>query len=433
MAKNTDLTLRNQVMYSVYVRNHTEKGDLKSLEADLPRIKNLGTDIIWLLPIHPIGVSHRKGTLGSPYAISDYRAINPELGSLEDFESLLAKIHELEMKCIIDVVYNHTSPDSFLAKNYPQFFYKTKDGELENKIEELTDVRDLDYCNLELWSYQIETLKYWAGIGVDGFRCDVASLIPLDFWLKAREEVETVKPGTIWLAETVHLSQIQEIRRMGFKVHSDSEIYQAFDITYDNSMKCEYLGCADGENGFKDYIKMLEIQERIYPENYVKLRFLENNEQPRSTLLFPDLELLKNWTAFSFFQKGIVLICGGQEAFDTNTPSLFEKDPVIWDAMDDDFQEFIRVLAKIKKKEIFAGGFYVVDQDEKKNVVRCVYTKSGNILMGIFNLADERGSLKVDISDGTYLNLLDGLTFKVKNGMVKLDGKPYIFETQWEV
>ena len=122
MARYTDLSLRNQIIYSVFVRNYSEKGDFKSLEADLGRIKGLGVDIIWLMPIYPIGVSHRKGSMGSPYAIRDYRAINPELGTMEDFTDLLEKIHEFGMKCIIDIVYNHTSKDSFLAKNHPEFF-----------------------------------------------------------------------------------------------------------------------------------------------------------------------------------------------------------------------------------------------------------------------------------------------------------------------
>lgn len=433
MAKNTDLSLRNQVMYSVYVRNHSANGDFKSLEADLDRIKKLGVDIIWLMPIHPIGESHRKGTLGCPYSISDYREINPELGNLDDFKRLIKKIHQLGMKCIIDVVYNHTSSDSFLAKNKPEYFYKNHEGEMANKIGDWTDVRDLDYSNEELWAYQIKTLKYWVGEGVDGFRCDVASLVPLDFWIKARKEVETLKPGIIWLAETVHLSFIQELRKKGFTAHSDSEIYQAFDITYDYDINDEYLGYLKGECKLEEYIKRLELQESIYPDNYVKLRFLENHDQPRSAMLFPELNLLKIWTAFSYFQKGAVLLYAGQEAFDTNTPSLFEKDPVQWDGMDEDFQEFLRVLAKIKKKEIFKDGNYIIKLDEKKTVVKCIYEHEGDRLMGIFNIGNERGKMKTDISDGTYLNLIDGTTFTVKNGSMKLEDKPYIFETQWEI
>lgn len=173
MAKLTEVTLRNQVVYSIYVRNHSEEGTFKAVEKDLERIKELGVDIIWLLPVHPIGLAARKGRLGSPYANQDYREINPELGTLADFRSLTEAIHRLGMKCIIDVVYNHTSPDSWLAAHHPEFFYRTLEGKLGNRVGDWGDIVDLDYNNQELWDYQIESLTMWAGM-VDGFRCDVA-------------------------------------------------------------------------------------------------------------------------------------------------------------------------------------------------------------------------------------------------------------------
>ena len=185
MAWNTPKNYRNQVLYSVYVRNHTLEGTFQALRGDLRRIRNLGVDIIWLMPIHPIGVKARKGTLGSPYAISDYRAVNPEYGTMEDFQALVEDIHALGMKCIIDVVYNHTSPDSWLVANHPEWFYHKPDGSFGNHVGDWSDIVDLDYTNEDLWSYQIDTLKMWAQI-VDGFRCDVAPLLPIEFWRRAR-------------------------------------------------------------------------------------------------------------------------------------------------------------------------------------------------------------------------------------------------------
>ena len=122
MAVDTKKSLRNQVLYSIYVRNYSKEGTFAAVQADLDRIKALGTDIIWLLPIHPTGEKNRKGSLGSPYAIRDYRAVNPEFGTLDDFRHLVDAIHARGMKCIIDVVYNHTSPDSWLAENHPEWF-----------------------------------------------------------------------------------------------------------------------------------------------------------------------------------------------------------------------------------------------------------------------------------------------------------------------
>ena len=229
MAKNTDIKLRDNVIYSIYVRNHTKEGTFRAIEPDLDRIKELGTDIIWFMPIHPIGVKGKKGTLGCPYANRDYRTVNPEYGTMEDFKSLVNLIHEKEMKCIIDVVYNHTSPDSVLVTEHPEFFHRKENGEMGNRVGDWSDVVDLDYNNRDLWEYQVESLKFWAGI-VDGFRCDVASLVPLDFWRYAREEVSKVNPNCIWLAETIEYGFIKYCRGLGYKVASDCEMYDAFDM-----------------------------------------------------------------------------------------------------------------------------------------------------------------------------------------------------------
>ena len=169
MAENTEKTWRNQVIYSIFVRNHTQEGTFEGVRRDLPRIRELGADVIWLLPVHPIGEKARKGVLGSPYAIRDYRGVNPEYGTLDDFRRLVDEAHRLGMKCIIDVVYNHTSPDSVLAEEHPEWFYHKEDGAFGNRVGDWSDIIDLDYKNRGLWAYQIETLKYWASM-VDGFR-----------------------------------------------------------------------------------------------------------------------------------------------------------------------------------------------------------------------------------------------------------------------
>ncbi|MFR7637447.1 MAG: alpha-amylase family glycosyl hydrolase [Lachnospiraceae bacterium] len=186
MAVNTDKTLQHQLIYSVFVRNHTPEGTFRALERDLDRLSALGTDIVWLMPIHPVGEVGRKGTLGSPYAIRDYRGVNPKYGTVEDFRHLVDAIHVRGMKCIIDVVYNHTSPDSVLAQTHPEWFFRDEQGRLSRHVADWWDVVDLDYTHKELWRYQIDTLKMWAEI-VDGFRCDVASSVPLDFWTAARQ------------------------------------------------------------------------------------------------------------------------------------------------------------------------------------------------------------------------------------------------------
>ena len=215
MSIQTNPDLRRSVIYELYVRSHTPQGTFRAVEPDLPRIRALGTDILWLMPIHPIGQENRKGSMGCPYANRDYRTVNPEYGTLEDFLHLVDAIHDNGMKCIIDVVYNHTSPDSTLVHRHPEYFYRRPDGKRGNKVGDWTDVVDLDYDVPGLWDYQIESLCYWAQY-VDGFRCDVASTVPVAFWKKARQAVERVRPGAIWLGESVHLDHILAFRRQGF-------------------------------------------------------------------------------------------------------------------------------------------------------------------------------------------------------------------------
>ena len=161
MAKDTRLNLRNEIIYCIYVRNHTPEGTFAAIIPDLQRIRGLGADIIWFMPIHPIGETKRKGVEGSPYAIKDYRAVNPAYGTMDDFKELAAAIHDLGMKVMIDVVYNHTSPDSRLVEQHSEWFYRRPNGEMGNKVGEWYDIVDLDYSHSDLWDYQIETLKQW--------------------------------------------------------------------------------------------------------------------------------------------------------------------------------------------------------------------------------------------------------------------------------
>jgi len=428
MARSTKVSLRNKVMYSIYVRNYGINGTFKDVEQDLERIKLLGINIIWLMPIHPIGIKNKKGELGCPYAIKNYRKINQEYGCLKDFKSLIDKIHTLGMECIIDVVYNHTSPDSWLVENHRSFFYKKPNDKLGNKAGDWTDVVDLDYNNKKLWDYQIETLKYWVSIGVDGFRCDVAPLVPLEFWLSAREEVAKVNKNTLWLSESVGPSFILKMRENGFVCLSDSEIYQAFDMAYDYDVNKEYLGYFSGENSLKQYIDRVAIQESIYPDNYVKLRFLENHDQPRAKSLIADEETLKIWTGFLYFQKGCALLNAGQEAQLENMPSLFNIDKINLHSIKKDFIELLKTLGEIKKKDIMAKGFYEICTAEDKDVILASYKMGNEKLIGIFNVGMQQGEVTVNAVEGEYTNLVDGTVVIVKHGKVVLKNKIIIFE-----
>ncbi len=423
MAITTPKAYRNQILYSVFVRNYSEEGTFEALRQDLGRIRDLGTDIIWLMPIHPLGEKARKGSLGSPYAIRDYRAINPEFGTLEDFKRLVADIHSHGMKCIIDVVYNHTSPDSWLAEHHPEWFYHKPDGSFGNRVGDWTDIIDLDYSNQALWDYQIETLKMWAEI-VDGFRCDVAPLVPVAFWRKAREAVEAVRPGCFWLAESVEPEFICHIRSRGMTAHSDSELYQAFDLCYDYDILTEYLDVFNGKGTLEAYAAAVNRQEGMYPDNYVKLRCLENHDRPRAAHLIPEEKMLRNWTAFVYFQKGTTMLYAGQEVQASHTPSLFDKDTVQWNT-GKDLTAMMQRLAEIKRDPVFTDSSYQAAVLPRE-ILLAVHTGKAGKMVGIFSTRGEASLVDTGLEDGIYENLITGEPLEIRNGCAAITGEPVI-------
>jgi glycosidase len=435
MAIDTDQELLNKVIYEVYVRNHSNEGDFKGLQKDLARIKRLGVDIIWLMPIHPIGQIQKKNSLGCPYSIQDYRKINPEYGTLEEFINLVTAIHELGLKIIIDIVFNHTSHDSWLLSHHPEWFYHMTNGEIGSKVEDWADVVDLDYTHPDLWDYQIDTLKYWAGQGIDGFRCDVAPLIPIQFWLQARSELRKIKPDLIWIAESCGPSFIADLRRQGFIAHSDCELYQAFDITYDYDDYDVFQAYLQGQAALKEYLNLNRQQETIYPANYIKLRFLENHDQPRIKSMVSDEKSLLQWTAFIYFEKGTTLLYAGQETLDPKTPSLFKRDLVDWSGLSPEFCDVLTKLAALKKTPIFSHGYYQIHHVPESGIILASYQYKQQILYGIFNVEAKCGFLKVDCKDGQYQNLINGESVNIQDSLLELQTVPIIFtgRDSWKV
>jgi hypothetical protein len=375
------------------------------------------------MPIHPIGEAKRKGSEGSPYAIADYRAVNPKYGSEADFKQLIDTAHHLGLQVMIDVVYNHTSPDSVLVREHPEWFYQDASGQPAPRVPEWTDVVDLAYGNPALTEYQIETMRKWVNLGVDGFRCDVASLVPLGFWQAARAAIAQVKPNFIWLAETVHPRFLRWMRRQGYPVMSDSEVYQAFDLTYDYDIHDEWVDCLNGKLSLSGYVKWLEFQQAIYPANFVKMRMVENHDQPRAAANTPDLNQLKCWTAFLAFHKGAFLIYAGQEAVIDKTPSLFELDPIPWPVEQPILSKFLTRLTTLKKDPAIDGFFDILIGDTH---LQAQWDNQGSGLYGIFNVQAQTGSVVVKLPDGVYPNLLDDSQLVVSGGRIELPLGPVI-------
>jgi len=416
MAQDTPLSYRNLVIYEIYVRNHGPQGTFADVEADLPRIRSMGVDVIWLMPIHPIGKVQRKGRLGSPYSIADYREVNPEYGSKADLSRLIGRAHELGLRVMIDVVYNHTAHDSQLVREHPEWFHQDGHGRPVTTVPEWSDVIDLKHPNEGLTAYLIQTLQMWAKFGVDGFRCDVGSLVPEEFWLQARREVARVKPGVIWLAESVHAAFVGTRRLAGLTAISDSELYRAFDLTYDYDIWPIWQAAVTGKVPTARYVEMLRFQDCIYPANFVKMRCAENHDQARILDLAPTRAQALAWTAFQAFNKGAFLVYAGQESAARHTPSLFDIDKIAWGNYE--LQPFLTTLANLKKDPAQASGKFVLLADEP--VIQAAWYLPGASLYGLFNTQAVEGRVAVPLPDGTYEDLLSGAPVRVSHGEIAL-------------
>lgn len=410
MAKNTNLDLRNQVIYQVYPRQYSKDGTFEALRQDLDRIADLGVSILYLLPIHPIGHIGRKGVDGCPYSISDYYGIAEELGTMEDFDRLVLDAHKKGLKVMLDIVFNHTSRDSKLTKQHPEWFYKNQDGGFANRIGEWSDVTDLTYEDPEQWTYLIDNLIFWAK-KIDGFRCDVAPMVPLEFWEKARHEVEKISPNHIWLTESVHPHFIQYIRSLGHQAHSDGEMYQVFDIGYDYDIDDEFEGYLNGDVTLKAYLDAVEKQDFMYPSNYIKLRAFENHDKSRLRSKVKHVEMFKNMLAMSFFLKGTPMLYNGVEVMSTKHLTLFDKDPIDW-FEHEDISQFLKTLVRLKKHPLNKDGNFKSHFKDGGAVLS--YDKNGHKMVGLFNV--EGVTLhNIPLEKGTYFN-------EISQENIELDG-----------
>ncbi|MCR1808937.1 alpha-amylase family glycosyl hydrolase [Haploplasma modicum] len=424
MALNTNINLRNKSIYQVFIRQHSKTGDFKGLLTDLDRIKNMGFDIVYLLPFHPIGKISRKGSIGSPYSIVNYYEIDENIGNLEDLILLKKEVNKRGMDLMMDIVFNHTSRDSYLVKHKPEWFYKNENGLFANRVGDWSDITDLDLNNLEVREYLIDVLKYWAKY-VDGFRCDVAPLLPIDFWSDARLQVNKVNENILWLTESVELSFIKYIRDLGFDASSDSQMYDVFDVCYDYDIFKYMDNYLDGSMPLNRWLTKIIEQESIYPKNYVKLRSFENHDQARIASKAKNKNQLINLTAMQFFIKGMPMIYAGQEHQIKHRPDLFETDLIMWDE-NNSIEDYIKTLNEIKKDLVFKDGIFNL---EHENEAVFSYLKDHTFMLGIFNLENSK-SIKVPLKDGLYLNLINNDMINIKNNLISDYLEPIIIKTE---
>lgn len=305
------------VLYQLNTRQFTAEGAFAAAERELPRLKDLGVDIIWLMPIHPIGEVNRKGALGSPYSVKDYYGVNPEFGTLDDLKSFVAAAHQLGMHVILDWVANHTAWDNPLVTEHPDWYERDWKGDFHpTPWWDWSDIIDLDYSNPGLRRYMTGAMKYWVETAdIDGFRCDVAGYVPLDFWENLRAELDAIKP-VFMLAEWE-----------GRDVHA-----RAFDATYawswNNSVHAIAMGKADVGALFGYY----SGNESAWPDDAYRMTYISNHDQNAwdATQFERFGDALEGAIVLSVVGEGMPLIYNGQEAGNEKRLAFFEKDPIVW-------------------------------------------------------------------------------------------------------
>jgi len=391
MARDTPMELKGQSIYQVFVRNWSAEGTFDAALPALDAASRLGFDIVCLTPVHPVGKASRKGRLGSPYAIADYRAVDPGLGGEAGFRRFVDTAHGKGLRLIIDVVYNHTSPDSVLVRDHPEWLWKGPAGKPGPRHPEWSDVVDLDYSSRALWDYQIETLENWTLFGVDGFRCDVASLVPVPFWVEARRRLSAIKP-CLWLAESVHKEFVTAVRSNGFYAACDAELHEAFDLSYDYDGRTELEAAWAGNAALSAYLHHLSLQECMLPATAIKARFLENHDQVRAASHFGHGARLRAWTIFTMLLPGTFFAYMGQERAIAHRPSLFDMDPVDWNSGDDGFESWFGA-AHIATKAVRAREPLFAAREIASGVVLVERSGGPKPVAAILNLDGRSGNV----------------------------------------
>jgi glycosidase len=307
--------VRDGVIYEIYPRDFSEKGDFEGVTAELDRLKSLGVNILWLMPIHPIGQEKKKGPIGSPYAVRDYYAVNPDYGTAADLKRLVSEAHGRGMKVIIDVVANHTSWDSVMMKT-PEFYVRDASGKITFP-HDWSDVAELNYDNPKLRRYMTDMLKFWLrDFDLDGFRCDVAAEVPTDFWEQARVELDKVKPDIVMLAE----SDKPEL------------LVRAFDLDYSWPLHGTLNDVMRGRKPASAFRETWESDAAKYPRGAIRMRFSDNHDEKRAVARFGEPGALAA-SALMFTLDGVPMLYNGMEVGDTTEsgdPALFYRLPIFW-------------------------------------------------------------------------------------------------------
>jgi glycosidase len=387
----------NSTIYEANIRQYTPEGTFAAFEKHLPKIKEMGIEIIWLMPIHPIGEKNRKGTLGSYYSVKDYKGINPNFGTKEDFKRLVDKIHELDMFIIIDWVANHTAWDHHWTVTNKNFYTLDSLGNFVPPVPDWSDVIDLNYENIDLHLAMIDALKYWVKeFDIDGYRCDVAAMVPNDFWNKARKELDKIKP--VFMLAEAHEPELHK---------------NGFDMTYNWQLKDLMNDYAKEKVSIEDIKKHFNVDEKEYPANAFRMTFTTNHDENSwNGTVFERLgRLAEPFTVLISTASGMPLVYSGQEAGMDKALEFFEKDEIEW--KDHKKREIFTKIFKVKKsnKALWngekGGEMNFINVSDNKNVLSFYREKENDKIVVVLNLSDKNA--EISFSDkkifGGYNNL----------------------------
>lgn len=333
---------KNAVIYEVNIRQYTEDGTFKSFEAEMPRLKEMGVDILWLMPIFPIGLENRKGSLGSYYAVQDYTAVNPEFGTMDDMKSLIAKAHELGMYVILDWVANHSAWDHAWVKEHPDYYKKDSTGTMVSPFD-WSDVVAFDYSNPAMRKAMENDMLFWVrDMNIDGFRCDVAGEVPTDFWEDASVELNKVKP-VFMLAEA----------------EKPELVYNAFDMDYGWHQHHLMNEIAKGNIDANEMNAYFEALDDEYPSRSYKMYFTTNHDENswNGTVEERLGDAADALSVLTFTIGDMPLIYNGQESALNKRLLFFEKDSIDWD--DYSKANFFQKLTYLKhnEKSLWNGSY----------------------------------------------------------------------------
>ena len=415
---NTPDWAKNATIYEINVRQFSKEGTFNQVTYQLPRLKEMGVDILWLMPIHPIGLKNRKGSLGSYYAVKDYKGINPEFGTLNEFENLVRRAHAMGMHVIIDWVANHSSPDNlWIQDGHLDWYTLDSTGNVQPTIgTDWWDVADLNYDNEEMRAEMISSMKYWlTETDIDGFRCDVAGWVPLDFWISARKELQSVKP-VFMLAEAEEIS-----------------LHKAFEMTY--GWEFHHI-MNDIANGKKDATAIKEFMESSkYPVRAFRMNFTSNHDE--NSWNGTEMERMGDarfaLAVLAATIDGMPLVYNGQETSLDRRLKFFDKDSIDWGKMDQvSFYTKLLTLHQTNPALWVEDGLnqvqFLPTSNPKKQVVYLRESKSNQVIV-VLNLSNESTDISFASNNitGSYKELFTGKNKTLTNS-TKLTLAPWGYQ-----